>query len=64
MQTRREFLQRLALGVAAANLPAWARAAAALPGAPRFRPGIQLYTVRGLLKKDFRGTLRALARMG
>lgn len=42
-------------GVAAANL---------CPSSPRYRIGLQLYTVRDDCAKDFQGTLRAVAKLG
>ena len=66
MQSRREFLDtlgRMALGAAALGC---ARAGAfALPGGRRDIPiGLQLYTVRELMKRDFDGTLARVADIG
>jgi len=35
-----------------------------LRGMRRFAPGFELYTARGLLAKDFAGTLEAVAKLG
>ena len=57
--TRRDFV-RLGAGAAAASF-----APALLSGAPLNRPiGLQLYSVRNLLPKDFDGTLRQLHEAG
>ena len=59
MNRRKLLLAALATGA----VPFAARAAiAAASRTPR--PGIQLYTVRNEMKKDFRGTLAALSKMG
>lgn len=53
---RRRVLKGL---LAAGALPAWAA------DSPRIaRPGVQLYTVRSELRRDFRGTLQRIAAMG
>jgi sugar phosphate isomerase/epimerase len=66
MHTRREFLGTLgrsALG--AATLGTLSRATlAGLGAAPRTPIGIQLYTVRSLMARDFDGTLAQLAGIG
>jgi len=60
MNRRKLLLAALAAGA----VPLVPSIAAAAP-APRIpRPGIQLYTVRDEMQKDFRGTLAALAAMG
>ncbi|HEY6487736.1 MAG: TIM barrel protein [Terracidiphilus sp.] len=57
--TRRDFV-RLGAGAAAASF-----ASGSLSGAPLNRPiGLQLYSVRNLLPKDFDGTLRQLHEAG
>lgn len=66
---RRTFLFELAaIGLGAAALPACAKAgaSAAAGGAPASarQIGLQLYTVRDLLGKDFEGTLRRVADIG
>jgi sugar phosphate isomerase/epimerase len=63
---RREFLQVSALGAAGASL---GLAGCATPGASgstrqKIPIGVQLYSVREDCKKDFPGTLAALAKMG
>jgi sugar phosphate isomerase/epimerase len=67
---RRTFLFELAaMGSSAAGLPALARVSAgalsfgAAPSSAR-QIGLQLYTVRDLLEKDFEGTLERVARIG
>jgi sugar phosphate isomerase/epimerase len=57
--TRRAFIAQAGLVAAGAMLPF---AAAARP--LRYPPGIQLWTVKEDLARDFNGTLRALGRMG
>lgn len=66
--TRRQFLQNVTVGGAAALAasrlqPLAARqAAGALPW--RSRIGLEVYTVRDLLMKDFEGTLAKVAAIG
>jgi sugar phosphate isomerase/epimerase len=61
MNRRKLLLATLAAGA----VPLVQNAAAAAAAVPRIpRPGIQLYTVRSEMQRDFRGTLAALARMG
>jgi sugar phosphate isomerase/epimerase len=56
---RREFLWKAgALAAGAALLPAWSEAAPSRP------VGLQLYTVRDLLEKDLKGTLKKIAAIG
>jgi sugar phosphate isomerase/epimerase len=63
MLSRRAFLERGSLALAAMSLHA-ARAAEAQTG-PLGRPiGLQLYTVREAVAKDLAGTLRAIADIG
>lgn len=63
MLSRRAFLERGSLALAAMSLSA-ARAAQAQTG-PLGRPiGLQLYTVREAVAKDLAGTLRAIANIG
>jgi sugar phosphate isomerase/epimerase len=63
MLSRRAFLERGSLSLAAMSLHA-ARAAEAQTG-PLGRPiGLQLYTVREAVAKDLAGTLRAIADIG
>jgi sugar phosphate isomerase/epimerase len=63
MLSRRAFLERGSLALAAMSLPA-AHAAEAQTG-PLGKPiGIQIYTVREAAAKDLPGTLRALADIG
>ncbi len=64
--SRRDFLRTAAAAAAGALvLPLGAAAAVAAPArAAAHVPGIQLYTVRTLMQRDFDGTLAALAKMG
>jgi sugar phosphate isomerase/epimerase len=63
MLSRRAFLERGSLALAAMSLPT-ARAAEARVG-PLGKPiGLQLYTVRDAVAKDLPGTLRAIADIG
>jgi len=63
MLSRRAFLERGSLALAAMSLGA-ARAAEA-PTGPLGRPiGLQLYTIRDAVAKDLAGTLRAIAQIG
>jgi len=63
MQTRREFLGTLGLGALGAATLACARQAASdQPG--RMPIGIQLYTLRSVLERDFDGTLAQVAAIG
>src|SRR5688572_1941014 len=77
--SRRSFLAELAaLGVGGGVLAACARAGGAAAGAPAARApaargaaapsanaiGVQLYTVRDQLQRDFEGTLEQVARIG
>ncbi len=67
MHSRREFLGalgRAAFGAAALGRVRPSAMLAGLGGAPRTPIGIQLYTVRELMKRDFDGTLAALAGIG
>jgi sugar phosphate isomerase/epimerase len=57
--TRRDFITSAALLIAAGIIPAGAAARTA-----RIPPGLQLWTVKEELARDFEGTLRALGRMG
>jgi sugar phosphate isomerase/epimerase len=59
MTTRRSFLETLAVGAAAAALPARTRAAGTKPPL-----GLQLYSVREQLKKDVPGTLKQVKAWG
>lgn len=56
---RRTFLQTSAAATLAASHPAWARAAHKIE-----RIGLQLYTVRDLMKQDFEGTIAKVAQIG
>lgn len=56
MTTRRSFLAGTAAAMAAAGVPAWAN--------EKMQLGIQLYTVRDDLAKDFEGTLKQLKDIG
>jgi sugar phosphate isomerase/epimerase len=59
MQTRREFLESAAAGLAAMGMAPLASAEGMV------RPvGVQLYTVRTLVGKDFPGTLEAIRKIG
>jgi sugar phosphate isomerase/epimerase len=59
--SRRAFIGQASLLTAGAMLPIGAPASArSIP----WPPGIQLWTVKGELEKDFEGTLRALGQMG
>ena len=65
MQTRRTFLAALGAAAAGCAMPrALDRGAAAASRLPRPAAGLQLYTVRKLLARDFEGTLAAVAAMG
>jgi sugar phosphate isomerase/epimerase len=60
---RRDFLKLACAGTAAMALPGWFRAP--LAGARRLdRIGLQLYTVRGLMEKDFAGTIAQVGEIG
>ena len=56
MTTRRSFLAGATAAMAAAGMPAWA--------VEKMQLGIQLYTVRDDLAKDFEGTLKQLHEIG
>ena len=56
MTTRRSFLAGTAAAMAAAGVPAWAN--------EKIQLGIQLYTVRDDLAKDFEGTLKQVKDIG
>ena len=56
MTTRRSFLAGATAAMAAAGVPAWA--------VEKMQLGIQLYTVRDDLAKDFEGTLKQLHEIG
>lgn len=58
---RRRFLAAAGAGLAAAALP---RGVVAASGGRLHRIGVQLYTIRKLLARDFDGTLGQLARIG
>jgi sugar phosphate isomerase/epimerase len=63
---RRTFIESsvAATIVSAASHPLWAKTAAAAP-AHHIQPiGLQLYTVRDLMKKDFDGTIAGVAKIG
>lgn len=63
--SRREFLHQSAMSIAAASVLGYAvpgHTAATTDEMLRF--GLQLYTVRSLLERDFDGTLGRIARMG
>jgi sugar phosphate isomerase/epimerase len=66
MQTRRQFLGNLGItAVGAAALAALKPAQLAATEAPKRLPlGIQLYTVRSLMERDFDGTLASVAAIG
>jgi sugar phosphate isomerase/epimerase len=65
MQTRREFLGTLGLGALGAATLACAKTNGQASTPPAAMPyGIQLYTVRSLLERDFDGTLARLAEIG
>ncbi len=59
--TRREILALMAAGTAASALPA---AALAGEGPRRPKLGLQLYTVRAALERDFEATMRRVAEIG
>ena len=56
--SRRELLQLMGVGATALTLP---RMAPAGGGRPMPRIGLQLYTVRAALERDFDATLRKVA---
>jgi sugar phosphate isomerase/epimerase len=59
--TRRNFLQTTALATAGSTFLAWSETALAKQIKA---PGVQLYTVRNEMAKDFEGTLKAVAALG
>lgn len=61
MKNRREFLQLTGLGILGATLPDLLQAS---PMASRAKLAVQLYTVRDEIKKDLKGTLEKIARIG
>lgn len=62
---RRGFLKGIAgMGIGAALLPYAGCAMAQAAGAPERRIGVQLYTVRDRLARDFEATLRQVAALG
>jgi sugar phosphate isomerase/epimerase len=58
--TRRSFIARAGLLTAGAMLPSSAASARAL----RYPPGVQLWTIKEDLARDFDGTLRAVGQLG
>lgn len=65
MQTRREFLGTLGLGALGAATLACTRTNGQASTPPTVMPiGIQLYTLRSLLERDFDGTLARVAEIG
>jgi sugar phosphate isomerase/epimerase len=60
LTTRRRFIGQAGLLAAATMLPKAATAGRPLP----YPPGVQLWTVKEELARDFDGTLRAIGRMG
>ncbi len=65
MQTRREFLGTLGIGALGASMLACARSNGQATMPPAVMPiGIQLYTLRSLLERDFDGTLARVAEIG
>ena len=65
MQTRREFLGTLGVGALGASMLACARSNGQDTVPPAVMPvGIQLYTLRSLLERDFDGTLARVAEIG
>ena len=62
--TRRNFLHRSAVLAAGCGLFAPLARSASAAGGAAIEPGLQLYTVRELLEKDFAGTLEAVAALG
>ena len=65
--TRREFLQttgRVAAGACALAVPGLSGADRDDAAGDPIEPGLQLYTLRDLLAKDFRGTLEQVAAIG
>ncbi len=65
-QSRREFLGHMGLAALGATTLAWTRQGAEAAEAVRARvaPGIQLYTLRTLLARDFDGTLARVRGIG
>jgi sugar phosphate isomerase/epimerase len=64
---RRTFIESSAAAaiVSAASRPLWAKAVAAAAPAHHIQPlGLQLYTVRALMKTDFDGTIAGVAKIG
>jgi len=61
MKNRREFLQLSGLGILGATLPDFLQASSM---ANRAKLAVQLYTVRDEIKKDLKGTLEKIARIG
>jgi sugar phosphate isomerase/epimerase len=65
MQTRREFLGTLGLGALGAATLACTRSNGQAVTPPAAMPfGIQLYTLRSILERDFEGTLARVAEIG
>jgi sugar phosphate isomerase/epimerase len=65
MQTRREFLGTLGLGALGAATLACTRSNGQATTPPTVMPlGIQLYTLRSILERDFEGTLARVAEIG
>jgi sugar phosphate isomerase/epimerase len=65
MQTRREFLGTLGLGALGAATLACTRSNGQAVTPPATMPfGIQLYTLRSILERDFEGTLARVAEIG
>lgn len=65
MQTRREFLGTLGLGAIGAATLACTRTNGQATTPPTVMPlGIQLYTLRSILERDFEGTLARVAEIG
>jgi sugar phosphate isomerase/epimerase len=62
MTTRRDFVRTSTTAIAAAALP-WPPFSSS-PSGPLDRIGVQLYTVRSLLERDFEGTLQRIAEIG
>ena len=61
MKNRREFLQLSGLGILGATLPDFLQAA---PAASKAKLAVQLYTIREEIKKDLKGSLEKIARIG
>ncbi len=63
-QTRRKFVKKLGIGTIALSLPQWAISQNWWLGQDKPKIGLQLWTVRELMKQDMPGTLEKVAEIG